>query len=487
MAARPDPGLPTLGVSLPDRYLRPAWRPERLEAAAAAEVAPAIPFVWPQPVWGAVLPEIPLSCLELMPPEPAQTEEPLPAEEARAVSVPVAAVEAALHGMAWPPDAASGQAGENGEPVRQEGEPALACAPAKTAAAETPAPPIARRLPEMPIRPVCRELAGDSPSVPSTAEPCWISLDEPSPSIPRLRFELDHADGSGPRRTGAESRPGRQRKKKAVAASGRRFWSHAPSDLKWIAVVLPLLLVVVVYSFRSKTPNHPPERHEMAATRPAPASPPVQETALNALQRLIQRRAAIRLFDDFRGGLGMWEGRDGWSKSWRYGDATFIEPGELALLTPSLGMTDYTLTFLGQIERRSLNWVFRAKDLSNYYSMRIVITRGGPLPEAAVVRSAVIHGREQDVRTMPIPFPVRADTLYLVRMEVRGQDFTTYIQNQVVDHFSDSRLKQGGVGFFSPKGDRALLRWVEVSHQYDYLGRLCALLAPYGVQNFANN
>ena len=110
-----------------------------------------------------------------------------------------------------------------------------------------------------------------------------------------------------------------------------------------------------------------------------------------------------------------------------------------------------------------------------------------PLPEAAVVRSVVINGREQDVRTMPIPFPVRADTLYLVRMEVRGQDFTTYIQNQVVDHFSDSRLKQGGVGFFSPKGDRALLRWVEVSHQYDYLGRLCALLAPYGVQNFANN
>jgi hypothetical protein len=97
----------------------------------------------------------------------------------------------------------------------------------------------------------------------------------------------------------------------------------------------------------------------------------------------------------------------------------------------------------------------------------------------------VIDGRERDVKTLPIPFPVQADTLYLVRMEVRGQDFTTYIQNQVVDHFSDPRLQSGGVGFFSPRGDKALLRWVEVSHQYDYLGRLCALLSPYGVQGLA--
>ena len=487
VAAWPDPCLPALDISLPGRNLRPAWRPERLDAAAAAEVAPVIRFASPQPTCGELLPEIPPSRLELMPPEPAQAEEPLLAEEARAASALVAAPEAALHGAALTSNTDREQAGACQELARETGEPAPVFTPAATAADETPVPAMARRLPEMPIRPVCQELAGASPPLPSTAAPCWPSLEEPHPSIPRLRFELDHADGSGPQRKSAPARQGRPRRKTAVAGAGRRFWSHAPSDLKWIAVVLPLLLLVVVYSFRSKTPNHPPERPEMAATRTAPANPPVQETALNTLQRLIQRRAAIRLFDDFRSGLAMWEGRDGWSKSWRYGDATFIEPGELALLTPSLSMTDYTLTFLGQIERRSLNWVFRAKDLSNYYSMRIVITRGGPLPEAAVVRSAVINGREQDVRTMPIPFPVRADTLYLVRMEVRGQDFTTYIQNQVVDHFSDSRLKQGGVGFFSPKGDRALLRWVEVSHQYDYLGRLCALLAPYGVQNFANN
>lgn len=345
---------------------------------------------------------------------------------------------------------------------------------------------VAGRVPEMPIRPVdCpAALAGANSGV--EAQPCWASLNEPRPMMPSVRFEPDHADGSGPRRRGrAESKAKRSKPRKAAAPT-RRFWSHAPSDLKWIALVLPLLLVLAVYSFRSTTPNLASGEHEMASAAGAARNAP-PENRLNALQRVILKRAAIRLFDDFRGGLGSWEGREGWAKTWRYGEATFLEPGELALLTPSLGMTDYTLTFLGQIERRSLNWVFRARDLSNYYSMRIVITRGGPLPEAMVVRSVVINGKEQESRALPIPFPVRADTLYLVRMEVRGQDFTTYIQNQLVDHFSDGRLKQGGIGFYSPKGDRALLRWVEVSHQYDYLGRLCALLSPYGVQALAGN
>lgn len=267
--------------------------------------------------------------------------------------------------------------------------------------------------------------------------------------------------------------------------AGKRFWSHAPSDLKWIAVTLPLVLLVAVYSFRAGKPNNSSGEREVTSAVPAPAATPAVQ--VNALQRFIMRRAGVRLFDDFRAGLASWQGREGWAKTWRYGDATFVEPGDLALLTPSLGMSDYTLTFLGQIERRSLNWVFRAKDTANYYSMRIVITRGGPLPEAMVVRSVTIDGRERDVKSLPIPFPVKQDTLYLVRMEVRGQDFTTYIQDQLVDHFSDARLKSGGVGFYSPRGDRALLRWVEVSHQYDYLGRLCALLSPYSVPHLAGD
>lgn len=472
--------IPAPEVTLPELRLPDAGLLHWQSAACVAFPRWEPHVLAPEVEWSQTAPLLPRTGLELIPPEPEPVPEPALFEQAgEADSGPTAAA-----AMPLVPSAA----GQAELPVKALPTAAAADAEPLGDGASIQAEPLrmARRVPEMPLRPLDSASARTACLLPSTAAACWPSLEQPRPFIPRLRFELDHADGSGPRRPGAGQKASRIRRKAGPAAGRRRFWVQAPSDLKWIAVVLPLLLVIVVYSFRSKAPNLAEGNSEMA-TAQTQTAPSRQESPLNALQRVILRRAAVRLFDDFRSGLGAWEGREGWARTWRYGDATFIEPGDLALLTPSLRMSDYTLTFLGQIERRSLNWVFRAKDLSNYYSMRIVITRGGPLPEAAVVRSVVINGREQEVRTMPIPFPVRADTLYLVRMDVRGQDFTTYIQDQVVDHFSDSRFSQGGVGFYSPKGDRAMLRWVEVSHQYDYLGRLCALLAPYGVQNLAAN
>lgn len=333
-------------------------------------------------------------------------------------------------------------------------------------------PPLWRELPVQPPRP-----AGCERGEPRWTGPLTALVALADPRMPRCRLVIDQADGSGPR----HPRPEAAAKKRSFNFSfdarrlpGHKFWRHAPADLKWVALGLPLLLVLVVFSFRPSA-----LKQEPAETRTASATRTVLGGQLNALQRAILSRAAVKLFDDFRGGLGSWSGEDGWSKSWKYGDASFLEPGQIALYTPSVGMRDYTFQFLGQIERKSLNWVFRAADARNYYSMRIVITRGGPLPEAQLIRSAVIGGKERDLKAMPIPFPVHPDTLYLVRMDLRGGDFTTYIQGQVVDTFSDSRLEQGGIGFYGGKGDRSRLRWVEVTHQYDFVGRLCALVAPY--------
>lgn len=395
------------------------------------------------------------------------------------------------------PLAEPAMAGEQGGTVIGSSAAALrAGTSAAPAAGELPPPPradrsadsgepgLAGRVPERPLRPVAEAEALRKPALGTSLDPCWASLGAVTPVIGRLRLALDQADGSGPRRKDASR--GKILTWRADGLRriipGWRSWFRGLSNPWWIAASVPLLAVVAVYSFRAEAPNHRSEEPAMTAPATAPAPSAPQADRLNALQRLIARRAGIRLFDDFRSGLSSWEGREGWARTWRYRNASFVEPGELALLTPSLNMTDYTLTFLGQIERRSLNWVFRAKDLANYYSMRIVITRGGPLPEAALVRSVVLDGKELESRSLPLPLSIRTDSLYLVRMEIRGQDFTTYIQDQVVDHFSDRRLERGGVGFFSPRGDRALLRWVEVSHQYDYLGRLCALLSPYGAQ-----
>lgn len=481
-APAPDTLAPAVSRTLPQRQLRSAHHqlPLEVPAPAGLPLAPAAPPV--DPASAAPSAAIPPLGLDLQPPEP------LGCAPDAAGHVPSAGLQALGRAVA------EGEicAGSVPEPALLQSEPpapepaealtAVAPAPAEERMQPDPepAPDLCRRLPMMPVRPVDSD-AKHTPGSAASVCPCWSALDDLRPAHPSLRLELDHADGSGPRRCG-DKRPSRNKLPKPRGKS--RFWAHAPSDLKWIAVALPLLLVVVVYSFNAKKPNNPAGDSAMASTAAAPAASDSAQPWLkaNAIQRFIMRRAGVRLFDDFRGGLGAWQGNDGWAKTWRYGDATFVQPGNLALLSSSLGLRDYTLTFLGQIERRSLNWVFRAKDLNNYYAMRIAVTRTGPLPDAVLVRTVVLDGREREVKTLPIPFPVQADTLYLVRMEVRGQDFTTYIQDQIVDHFTDSRLKSGGVGFYSPRGDRALLRWVEVSHQYDYLGRLCALLSPYGVQ-----
>jgi len=479
---------PALHGPAPARVIRHVHRllPVDAPAAAPEPLRPGVPDA--AAIW-CFQTRLPSRQFDLQPPEPASFIACAPEEIAdpglqalgRAVAgpplpdsaAPAAPEESAINpapaGEAEPP-AARLSAGASPQPAPGSG--------ASADAGPEPASALARRLPMMPVRPV-DSLRSPAVTPSRSASPCWDSLPESRPAHPSLHLQLDHADGSGPRR-----HPGK-RPAKPPRARPNRFWGQAPSDLKWIAVALPLLLVVVVYSFNAKTPNN--TSGDTTVTSTAAVAQDTRQAArpllkANALQRFIMRRAGIRLFDDFRSGLSAWQGTEGWAKSWRYGDATFVQPGDLALLSSSLGLRDYTLTFLGQIDRRSLNWVFRARDLDNYYSMRIVITRGGPLPEAALVRSIVLGGKERELKTLPIPFPVQADTLYLVRMEIRGQDFTTYIQDQVVDHFSDNRLASGGVGFFSPRGDRALLRWVEVSHQYDYLGRLCALLSPYGVQ-----
>jgi len=57
-------------------------------------------------------------------------------------------------------------------------------------------------------------------------------------------------------------------------------------------------------------------------------------------------------------------------------------------------------------------------------------------------------------------------------------DFSTSIEGQLVDHWRDDRLEKGGVGFYAEAGERARLYWVKLSHQDDFVGRLCSYMYP---------
>lgn len=255
-------------------------------------------------------------------------------------------------------------------------------------------------------------------------------------------------------------------------------WKTAPPDLRAMALLLPLL-VAVAFALAA------PGIHIRISPGQSDAFRARTRQAISHqwhfLTERIANRAAIAITDDFRSGLDSWRSRSNLTNTWSFDSNGFVQPGPLAILKPTEDLRDYTFEFLGEIEQQAVGCAFRARDLDNYYAVKFIEVNSGPLPTIRLVRYAVIKGKDGPHVEKPLPSWIRADMLNRFRVEVHGSDFTILAQGEVVDFFSDKRLPLGGVGFFCSRGEKARLRWVEVSHQYDTLGRLCALLAPVGL------
>jgi hypothetical protein len=257
-----------------------------------------------------------------------------------------------------------------------------------------------------------------------------------------------------------------------VAASRRWLlatWTAAPMELKAMTFLLPVLLAAAGLLPRVQVPHTEAAKQKLA-------------NQWKGFAQVISHRAAIAFNDDFRSGLDAWESRSNLTTSWSYDRVGFVQPGPLALYRPTEDLTDYRFEFLGEIEHKALGCAVRAKDLDNYYALKFTAVTSGPLPSVRLVRYAVINGKEGPHVEKQLPASVRADMLYRVVVEARGNDFTVTTQGEMVDFWSDGRLQKGGVGLFCGRGEKARLRWVSVSHQYDTLGRLCAFLVPNGLE-----
>jgi hypothetical protein len=195
----------------------------------------------------------------------------------------------------------------------------------------------------------------------------------------------------------------------------------------------------------------------------------------------VAQRAAVALSEDFRSGLDDWQSRRDLSTSWAFDANGFVKPVTLALYRPSLGLRDYDMEFLGLIDKKAISWVVRAKDFDNYYVVKLVVTKAGPLPTMGITRYAVIDGKAQPSVSTVASINARPDMLYRVSVNVHDDTFLLSIQDTVVDNWTEPRLPRGGVGFFAARGEQSRLRWLQVTHQYDMLGRLCAYLAPYNI------
>ncbi len=203
--------------------------------------------------------------------------------------------------------------------------------------------------------------------------------------------------------------------------------------------------------------------------------PPVAGLTDRLSRAFPSSKGSISLREDFRVDLRNWQTAipgvaSGWAK---VGNA--VRVGELRLWKPTLALTDYNIEFAGQIENRAMSWAFRARDSHNYYASKIAIHRGegglGAGDRAEIVRYTMVNGNAVNRISLPIPIVTSANMTYEVKMRVRGDRFTTVVNGQAVDSWTDRRLRRGGVGFFNEPGERSILHWVSISERESFLQR----------------
>jgi hypothetical protein len=155
-------------------------------------------------------------------------------------------------------------------------------------------------------------------------------------------------------------------------------------------------------------------------------------------------------------------GEGGWVEGWA-GDPAGVHVGrQITIYRPSLKLADYRVEFQGQIDTSSIGWVFRAADPENYYAMKLSQVSGGLAPKLALFKYLVANGRQTQVGRVPIDLTLGPDMMLKIRMDVRGPRFSTYLQGQQVDVWTDDQLKTGGVGFLNEREERGRIKSVSI-------------------------
>src|SRR5580704_14341228 len=128
----------------------------------------------------------------------------------------------------------------------------------------------------------------------------------------------------------------------------------------------------------------------MPSQTPGTAFPPVSldsgvkrgliERTGDAVANVIRSSAPVTLHHDFSAGWGDWTSATlrsaarldpRKSDAWRSASAPDLSKVNLRIWNPSLNLKNYQVDFSGQIERKSLSWVFRAADEKNYYATKL--------------------------------------------------------------------------------------------------------------------
>ena len=223
------------------------------------------------------------------------------------------------------------------------------------------------------------------------------------------------------------------------------------------------------------TPNRvlTPESQQAARAKSKESKGPLQW-----VRQTVANRASVQVGEDFQGDMRSWGAAPGTlADNWHRNPDGYVQTGALALFAPTRNFDDYRLEFFGQIEKRSVGWVVRAKDQNNYHAMKFTLLENGLRPIIAMVHYDVMDGKPSHRTQVPLNVMVHNNTPFQVAVTVRGKHFITSVDGEEVDNYREDGMPTGGVGFFSDAGERARLYWARVTKNDDWLGHVCAFLS----------
>jgi hypothetical protein len=144
------------------------------------------------------------------------------------------------------------------------------------------------------------------------------------------------------------------------------------------------------------------------------------------------------------------------------GDPGVKQSRQLVLYRPALKSKDSRLEFAWTVASGDVGLVFRAKDLGNYYAIRLKVLKAGATPTLAAEYFSVYQFVESPHTEKVLVFS-RNDPTLLVRLDIFGPTFTLYLQDNATEFWTDARMTSGALGFFEEWNRGAEVRGLRMS------------------------
>ena len=124
----------------------------------------------------------------------------------------------------------------------------------------------------------------------------------------------------------------------------------------------------------------------------------------------------------------------------------------LTVYEPSRAESDYRMEFSWVPDAAGVGWVFRTRDANNYYAARLSLQQQGTESVLVAEHFGVLEGTENAHSRKVIPLK-NATALTKVHMDAIGSAFKLFVEDNLADSWTGTRLETGALGFYND-GDR---------------------------------